>query len=768
MLKKIKTDRQFAIISTLIITFIIFAPFFIQKLLTNFITFHLAGDNFYLCYPGFLKLSQYIPNSIGGVDTGTFNGATEFFLRPNLPNMYLPLAIFSWLTRFIPAKISYLLFYVLHFGIAIYYAQKLSIKFFNINRWFALLFALAYSRIILCEHVYLSFFIIASLVSILLYSGLSSLNNTKASKFILYALPYVLAFTSGYSTVSVALVVFCVLFTMLYAMYYFENGKERIIALIRAIISPAIATFVCLIYYLQVFNYVKSVVGNATLTFFDTVAYTVLDFNTLLNIFTDSFFGGTQMEQANLMTLGFVWIMVIIWLMKYRLLSKANKYEKSLIIFSIGSNVFLLLCAFGASTPLALWFYSFVPILGSMHIPMRYMMISMPMLFLSFCILLKYMPDITGKKTYKYISVIAIISTFIMLIMTLYIDLKYINYNQAAIELLLVGVAGYFIYMFGISNKTIIVFCIIVIFPATNIFYWGNEININKLEVEGRSVVHNERYSDQLDIFISNLEPKDRYSFVAYDSYVYLPDFIPGNYEWYKQSEYNLSNYLGYEMHLCVPSDYHENNYLFNNPDWKYIINTRGDFIVLDDVSIQENPELFNTIVDWDNSNTYIDGVRRICKLKKFIPEYYTHAEYVIDNDYVLDNGYFYTHDLEKSALLDFATDDATYYRASINAGRETSLAFLLYPNRYYHYYVDGVEINPVIEDMKVYIPIDSGEHIIEVKYENIYNSISYVVFGTFYILVIIVGIKEVLCLFIKRRKENESSNIGGRIRNKN
>ncbi|MFR3752814.1 MAG: hypothetical protein ACLTW9_11985 [Enterocloster sp.] len=195
----------------------------------------------------------------------------------------------------------------------------------------------------------------------------------------------------------------------------------------------------------------------------------------------------------------------------------------------------------------------------------------------------------------------------------------------------------------------------------------------------------------------SALPEKDRYLYAAFDSVENVPDFLPGNYEWYGYSRHNLSNYMGYELQLSLPKDYLKSFPWFNQLDWRYIADTRGDFIVLDEKSIQDNKAILDIMVDWEKSNRWLNDIHRICILKKFIPLHYTGRPFVQDNLESLDNGYFYVYGLSNQNLIDFSTNDATYYKATIRSDAETSVTFLLYPNRFYHYYVNGRKLNRIL-----------------------------------------------------------------------
>lgn len=749
-------EKNFAIVVSLIITILTFAVFLGQFLWSDVVTFQKSGDNLKQCYPAFLKVMEYIQNGkLLGVDVGTFNGATEFFYRSNLPNMYPFVWLASVFMQFIEARGIYILFYMGHFFVCLYFAQRLAQRYFDINKWFALLFAVGVSRIAILETWYLSHFIIICLVCPLIYSSLEALQNDKKHKWLLYSFPYALAFTSGYITVSVALAVFSWAITLIYGLKTKRNNVKNIV--LKSTIPPLIGGGGSFLHCFQLFIYMKEVVQNASSSLHDTLYYKV-NIKDIISIFSGAFINLSPMEQLDLITLGVIWTIIIAWVIKYRIYCHQEKGIQFLIKFGIGLNVFFLLVALGIITPIVMWFYTFVPIFGSMHLPMRYMILTLPVLYLALCKAAMFVPEQKGKKTYANLALGSIVGIIVICIMFRQSSSAMIDVDKLIVELLFLSIVCFVIFNYGIGKVFAIVSCLTILFPALNWLYSTNEVDIYINEIEERSIVYNEKYSQILDEFIDKLPRQNRYKFVMFNSNDSVPDFIPGNYEWYNQSRHNLSNYMGYEVQLCLPKDYFKRFWWFNQMDWNYIIDTRGDFLVMDEESYKENMATMDIIVDWKESYLFIDGTHRLFKLKKFIPTHYTNgALYLEDSSDVLDNGYFYSPDLSSNVILDFSTDDATYFNIILNATSETDLAFLLYPNRYYHYFVDEKEISPTIEGMNVYLPLEQGVHNVEIKYVNRLGEVSNIIYLIYYVLlsvsVLLLIINRIISLNRRQRK---------------
>ena len=265
-----------------------------------------------------------------------------------------------------------------------------------------------------------------------------------------------------------------------------------------------------------------------------------------------------------------------------------------------------------------------------------------------------------------------------------------------------------------------------------------------------------------MDDYISSSEDKKLYKMItvepADDSTV--TSYVPGNYAWYQLSEYNLTSYRGYELHLGVPEDYRNRFDWWNITDWEYIANTRGDLAIIHISELSELESLYGEYLDLTNPPQHIGNDYYVCKLKKFIPSYYIGSSFVIDENTSMDNGYFYAPNLSNDCIEDFSTDDASYFRITLNADHAEVVAFLLYNNRNYHYYVDGMEIEPTVQDMQAFIPIDQGVHAIEVKYENILPIVSKVIFCAYYFVCGIIVIVFLVGFYSGKRRslKNEST----------
>lgn len=719
MKKRWDNDKRSAFITALILCILVFSVFFAQVCWSDILTFQKRGDDLKSCFPALMKIAKYLDHHIfQGVDIDSYNGATEFFCRPNLANNYLPVVIAGWLTKWFPNRGIYLLLYLIHMFIASYYTTRLAQRFFQLNAKIALLLTCSWITVMLYESWYLSYYIISSLVPVAIYSQLGIFERQKCGwkETVLYAFPYVLCITSGYITVSVVLTGIIFLCTAGYGVFYKDMKISR--SVIKAAFPCLAAVAVCMPYLLQLLIYQKKVVeSTSALSYALGYKLNVLDLRSMV---TKAFGYENPIEQMDLISLGMFWVLILVLLACLNVSKKMEQKEKRILSIGAGINLLVIFISTGLTLPFVIWFYSFVPIFGSMHLPMRYLMVTLFLAYVGLALAIKYIPELKKKRFINVLSIGLFAAGMAGLFVLPHVDMVNMRKEDLIIEIFLASAMLYLIYTYGLLHTaTVLLCCFIIILPGLKYLYEYHEVGATKEQITERSVVYDTDKQAMLDKYISQLTQKDRYLFSAFDSEESVPDFLPGNYGWYDCSKYCLSNYSGYEFHLSVPKEYVERFPWFNRMDWNYMINTRGDFLVLDQKTIEANQEILDQIVEWDQSGMNLDETHQILTLKKFIPAYYTGQELVEDQSGTLDNGYFYCPDLRKEHLISFQTDQATFFDAVIESDQDCTISCLLYPNRYFHYYINGKEVEPEIHEMQAYLPIKKGTTKIEIHYEN-------------------------------------------------
>lgn len=747
-------ERLFAIYTSLILTLLFFCILFTNIKSETFVS---VGDQGNLCYPSFIRLGFFLKRGIfSGVDISTCNGATEFFSRSNLTTMYPVAMFFAFLGEtFSNQYFMYNLLLALHFFAAIYCAQRLGTVFFGLNRYMSFLFSCSCLMIYSYELWYTGFAIISMFVLPLFYISLKLINEKRKRCIILYSIPYAMAFTTGYITISVVLIGMIFLVTCAYILCYINKNYQRK-AYRRFFAAFCIGGGVSLLYYFQLYVYATKIIPSSK----NALAHIwelSLNLDDIWVFALSSYYPSYPIEQYDALTMGIVWVIALLVIFVYR---KSIKIERRELIFHnivIMINLLLILLTFGNATPVITWFYSMVPILGKMHLPIRYMMVTMPFLYLVLCIEINSLPDLKGKIIYRNLSILMGIIMVVSTIVLKAYPLKNINTSLFIFEMLLAAVILFKIYENGWNDiKTVSVWCVSLILMAGVSFNSITVPNIASSIMESSNIYYNNLDHTTLNNYLNRNFNKLLQRYFCYDQNNLYSPFVPHNFPWYESTETELSSYYGYESQLAWPKNYVEVlNGGYTQINWQYVKDTRGDFVILTPDFIENNKQLLDTIIDWDRSKDYLTNGMRICTLKKFVPFYYTGNGDTLDlRSDPLDNGYFYSPQLSGTNLISFETDRSRYFKAEINAGNnESDITFLPYASQYYKYYIDGQEVEPIIANSQAYLRIPQGIHEIKVIYKNTLGTLGGIILISYYFLVVLYAGGLMLIFIIKRKR---------------
>ncbi len=751
-------DKAFIFIVSALYTILLFSVFIHLHFSVGHNGLVLGGDGVKQINALFASAGTNI-STLTGVDTFTFNGATQMYLRPNMPTCYVPFLFFSYLGQYISSDLSIVLLYALHMFVFLYFAQLLAREFFNLDRRFSVLFACVASIAPIMQRWYGSYFFISCLTMPLFYFSLKTIRERNIGKIFLYTIAYVLGFTSGYLPLSVTLCAVTFLFSLVY-LFNFEPKSLRKQALPRMFAVALVAGLVVFLYYYQMFIYNKVIVNNESADAVQNTFYYVLNFHSLASFFTTAICSNEVYENIYAISVGLVWAFLFILALSSGMLKKLPKGKRVFLytIFVVFSLA-VLGCS-GLNLPFQTWLYALVPFVGSMHIVARYMMVIMPYFILASAYLIAHFWEHDGfvslgqRPGARYITP-AIVAAIAL-------DFILGSSNQVFVQnRLLIDLSAVLLVWLLAKGKSTLTWaaCFVIIIGTISnplmISLYADVTNADQFNLTSTAVVYDEGALHTMDNFMNTLSEKELYHYVATDAGEDVPSYNLGNLGWYELLDHKISNYMGYEYHLCEPADYAQSFPWFTRFDWEYIANTRGDFAILPkqtyDVSTAETSQW----IDYANeSPAYIlEGTYQIYPLLKYVPAHYNDGQLLLDdNPDSLDNGYFYSPDLNQSDLLSFATDDALNFNATVNVTSPTELAFLLYANPHYEYLVDGQVITPDIDGMLAYIPLnETGVHTVSVHYNNPINNISLHIFAGYYALWAVTAL--LLALFFVGRK---------------
>lgn len=736
-----------------IATIVVFSVFVAQGLFSDVVTFAKSGDADKFTFAAFMKIRECIVNgeNFVGVDSGSFNGATEFFLRPNFPGTYIWIYIFAALSVVFPPRAMFLLLYVCHMFVGLYLIQKLCKKYFGLDNKISIIVASMFLYLLCIEAWYLSFFIITTLSVVLLYFSLECFYSYSPKTFLKLMFTVIMAVTSGYISVSCFLVAGIYIFSLIYVCA--EKKDRSIRHIIKYTIPYFCAGVVSLPYLLQVCLYVKGVV-KSSMTLWDATSYK-LNLNDLYSVVSGfSFTSSSSLEGVAALSLGLIACIVLGYAVVDGVMNKLCHRNRIIVIFNLVVWFVMIIWSTESSTALTGWMYSFIPVLGGMHIPNRYMMVTYPFLYISIGILFQKVEWKKYSKSLKNIAVIlGVILAVYLLIVKIGIIVPFVVEDHFVIEgiitIAFLMVLGKNDDQFCNERKIWLtaLWCFSLVIQGTTHLYNAEGLFKTATSVENSSIIYNEAAIQTIDEYISATGDvgKKEYRFVAYDSIDSVPVYLLGNYEWYSYSQYSLCNYSGYELHLCTPLDYREKSPWFNVFDWEYLANTRADYIMIDYATVDANRTFFDSIIDWDKGVADIGNGRIMVSLYHFIPSTICGTPYVYEDKNSLDNGFFYSHDLNNGNIVSFDTDENSYYEMTIDSDKSSVIAFLPYANRYYHYYIDGIEQQSEIVNMQAIIRLDSGKHTIRVVYENWMGKLGfYFILITDIVLILIIIFLEI------------------------
>lgn len=743
----LKDNKKFALITSFFAVILLFSPFWGQLMYSDVVTFARTGDTVDQCFPEFVRLGGRLCNgNWGGYEYYVYNGASEFFSRAGSPSYYLPFAVFSAIGYLLSKPyFMYILYHVFHIFIAFYFTQRLVTEFFKLKKEIALLIGIYCMSIWTAEVWFHSFFTIACLTFPLLYFSLRTIKN-KTRNIFLRALPYVLALTSGYIVISVVLFGTVAAASACY-YWLFENERKLNKYWNRIILPAVVGLIVSFGYCLNLYIYISKVVKDDLSSMF-LATYYVLNIKDLVRILSSSFIPVNMIEQLPLITLGIPLVLIVIYAIREHAFNRMNYGMKIVFLLSFAIVTILCMISMNQNMPLAFWFYN-IPVIGQAHLPIRYLIIYQQYLLLVLFFLIANLKNELEKKFFKVAIFAGTIIFIILFFYTRINTVTTINDSNLLFELMVSIIICYCAYLWGIVNiKTLLVWGSLIFIINSNTFYSLQELKTPLDNYKSRNILFNEEDQNVLTNFVeSQLEKKLFYRYICVDSSNEIHTYMGQSYPWTNAGSIRLTNYVGYPLHMTGPREYFTDNFpWFNNINWEYLKNTRADFLVLDNSYIAENKELLDRYVDWDLSNAYLNyGRLRLCVFKRFIPSGFGVVNNLVSDDRVLDNGFFYSPFLDKSQMVDFSALDGSFIKATFTLEKSADVEFLFYAGNKYKFYINGNEISPRIEGGCAYMKLEKGTNIVEIRYNNILQSLAIYAITIYYIIIIMFAMTKLI-----------------------
>lgn len=667
--KKYKFQLVIALIFTSMYMAYDFYTVYIQEYKTFF------GDEVNLYVPHFFHMHESIRNFVFYTgDYLTANHSTEFMLRPNVPSfnlLYIASALFPINSiQSIYYMINYILF--IFTFLSVFYSQLIGLYFFKLNRYYSMLLAILFtfsSQTMLAKGFEPFIFIHMSFPILLFYVLLLKRMDAFRSVYLI-SFVFVFVYLLGYLPLSVFAVLLSIIFTVLYNTYISRSSKVAFESMIikdnkNLLQSFAIGSLIVLPFYLAIFSFNKAASTVPTgledvMNTFHLVAYD------LFSILSYGVFQFSKIETHTLYV-GLIPVSILTTYIFYTM-SSMTTFDKRTVNMSLLIFIFTLFLSFGNYFSLSDLFYFFVPALGHMHLPSRYMIISHFFLALSIVVILKII--LQNRALYfNYFKILGVFSIVLIFIINTFASAeeasKYINIELFGIELLVFTL--FVLFFLKYDKKQIIVLIGILIF-LQNLTY-KNFISKNN-DRENKNIIFNiDETNSLITFFKENSGEKKIIKYLNLSSDI--TTYVPRNFPWYVENRIKLSNFYGYEPHLASYLEYRAKFPFYGIIDFNYVFNTGCDYIIVAEKDLDKYRDILDNRIAV-NQSFHLSNGETVYKLKQIKSNYIGGASGIIRNgsfDFG-DNGW--TLDKSWSSKDGRLYNDGTWGGAYANSATQT------------------------------------------------------------------------------------------------
>lgn len=680
----------------------------------------------------FLNQSRFLVQHgvFTGIDFFVHNGASELFLRPNVP-AYHPLVLFLSAilpTKFVPSNliIEYLILLAVPAFFGAFFTHRLATRFLKFDAPLAafLTFGFAFSLQIVASFWYMPFAFTAWAFPLALYASLAAGEAQNKRTSFLWALAPLVAYLSGYAPLALN----TLFLSAAAALFLFREdilalkGKLRL-KKIGWILSPhLIATVIVVPYYLELIrvNRLSEVAHNPGAGSLERVAHNLAMplVNLLHSIAWHAPLLGIQNEFGIFIGLVPLLIIALFCLQKDLEIPKERRLlaQTSILLF-----LFFALAVVGTASPLSDLFYYFVPVFGSMHLYQRYLIVAQFFLVVFLAILLDHLAT---SRERRGVCRLTALMAFIVLAAAPFIGHKEAPFisDKLVFEFLL---ALLFLLSFSFfSRKGIIRAATLSMFLLSVLglcfFRHGDTNNYRKRMAE--KITYSENTTANFADFVNSLKPQA--SVLRYVDLVPHPlKYIPKNFPYFLAGQAKLASYYGYDWHLAAKWNYRKrfaaptaddgtgNSWM--RPDWEWAIKTGARYVLFDATANGNDPLLAKYSDLSDPSRVYRTGEKN---QYVFAP-----LRGAMDKEpNAFDNGIIrLTGAKNTPEVTAFETNYGNRIAFRLNRTEATEMDFLYWPDKHLRLFVDGARQAWETKDELFHARFPAGDHKIEILYIN-------------------------------------------------
>jgi hypothetical protein len=610
------------------------------------------GDEVNLYVPHFFHMHESIRNVAFFMgDFLTANHSTEFMLRPNVPSFNLMYVASALLPIDSVQGMYYMITSIIFMFIflSVFYTQLVGLIFFKLNKYYSMSFAILFtfsSQAMLAKGFEPFIFVHMSFPILLFYALLlKRVLNFKSVYLISFV--FIFVYLLGYLPLSIFSVLVSILFALLYNTYINTSSKvhyKSIKVLIQEnknlIQAFAIGSIVILPFYLAIlfFNKAASTVPTGLEDVMNTFHLVPYDLFSMLS------YGVFQFSKIETHTLyvGLIPVSILITYAFYAMNSMTS-FDKRTINISLLIFIFTLFLSFGNYFSLSDLFYFYVPGLGHMHLPSRYMIISHFFLALAIVVILKNI--LQNRSLYfNYFKILGLLSVVLLLIINIFANFgeldKYMNIELFGMELLVFIL--FILFLLKYDKTQIIVLMGILIF-LQNLTYKNFIAKNNNLE---KNIVFNiDEMNSLITFFKENSTEKKIIKYLNLSSDI--TTYVPRNFPWYVENRIKLSNFYGYEPHLASYLEYRGKFPFYGIIDFNYVFNTGCDYIIVAEKDLDKYRDILKNRIEV-NQSFHLSNGETVYKLKQIKSNYIGGVSGIIrngsfdfgDNGWVLDKSW--------------------------------------------------------------------------------------------------------------------------------
>ena len=704
----------------IILPAIIFMPYLVTKN-PHFLFF---ADNAILYFPQFIE-GYYLANNgnLAGIDFLTNNGASAYFLRPNIPAFYPPYQVVYYLFHFdtiggLARAFVFILY--LHSVLTVYFCTRIGQRYFNMDIAASLLLAVLYFGAIARFSYFLPiFYFVASLFPFLLYYALRSVEEKAWWRVVLYSLPYTTTFLSGYLPLAVNAVMIALLFVVAYLwMKPVENKKPNAQQFIRLFVPFGLACLIILPLYIAMLRYntlVPSLPDGVWQAAHDK-AYQSRDIWTLIS---PGFLGSRPSSESPHVTLGLVSVLLLVLAFTQRHKLAMSSMASELICASILIFSFYLLLAFGQLTGLPDLFYFLVPGLGKMHYYGRYLLVVSFFFYLAVAITFTHLVKIRDDLPIgKWLTGVCVV----MFVVQGYIQFGASQANsQLSPQILVMELLMFALVLLALSSKQTFyayggAIGMSFFIHAANFNFPVNTFSSSIPPPYINTVSNSLERQDLLHKYFRRYSDKQLIKYVDVSTSIEKLNGVGSNYPWIVQKSIKLSNYMGYELNTSVDRDYINRFPYYGTVNFPWLLRTGADFIIYEQGSSNYAVEIMDwvdhTVPELELGYGYkvaklLDGSGKL----NYIP-----AKNIGD----FDNGIVRVSNAKGTAVVTgFETDFVSRVSFTVDSPLSVSIRYQLFPNKMMALYVDGELITPILNDGLLELSLSPGKHHFEYSYRN-------------------------------------------------